>query len=201
MTQFTTIIFDVGGVIFRAADGPLLRVKWAPKCNLSHDEFDDIVFRDPNYWPASVGKITREELWAAKNEKLKLSPADLAELQAEYWNGRWDAELLDFIRTDLWGTYKLGILSDATSGAREKVGEFVDFSMFDTVVFSYEVGMCKPDPDIYKLTLERLRAEPAETVFIDDGLHKIEGARAIGIHGILYTDFPQFLTSLGSLLK
>ena len=40
--------------------------------------------------------------------------------------------------------------------------------IFDTVVDSAFVGMRKPDPEIYRLTLERLGAAPAEALFVDD---------------------------------
>lgn len=201
MTQITTIIFDIGGVIFRAGNGPPLREKWAEKCNLTDDEFDDIVFRDPLYWQASIGKISSIELWERKNKRLKLKPDALEALKQDSWQGDWDSELLNFIKTNLHGKYQLALLSDATSGAREMVGEHVDFSLFETVVFSYEVGMCKPNPDIYHLTLKRLGAKPDETIFIDDGAHKVEGANSVGIHGILYTELPTLKSALAQFLE
>ena len=71
---------------------------------------------------------------------------------------------------------------------------------FDGLVLSHEVGLLKPDPRIYKLTLQRfgLRAECA--VFIDDLLTNVEGARAMGLHGIHYKNPDQVrleLTKLG----
>ncbi|MEM8858209.1 MAG: HAD-IA family hydrolase [Chloroflexota bacterium] len=196
MAQITTIIFDIGGVIYRAGDGPPLREKWASRCNLSHEEFDNVVFRDPLFAQAVIGKISNEDLWARKNETLKLSDAELEELLVDYWGGYWDAELLAYIETELKPHYKVGIISDANTGAREAVAPHINFDLFDSVVFSYEVGMAKPDPKIFHLALDRLRAKPEETIFIDDHRPIIDAANEIGIHGIVYTEFDSLFRSL-----
>jgi putative hydrolase of the HAD superfamily len=61
--------------------------------------------------------------------------------------------------------------------------------LFDTVVDSCEVGLRKPDPRIYHLTLERLGGvAPEEAVLLDDFEVNLEAARAIGLHGIAVGD-------------
>jgi len=58
--------------------------------------------------------------------------------------------------------------------------------LFDTVVDSCEVGVRKPDPGIYRLTLERLGGiDPGDAVLLDDFEVNLAGARAIGLHTIL----------------
>jgi putative hydrolase of the HAD superfamily len=58
--------------------------------------------------------------------------------------------------------------------------------MFDAVVRSDEVGLRKPDPEIYLLTARRLGVRPDECVFVDDMLANVQGARALGMAGILH---------------
>jgi len=61
--------------------------------------------------------------------------------------------------------------------------------LFDTVVDSCEVGVRKPDPRIYQLTLERLGGlAPDEAVLLDDFEVNLEAARAIGMHGVAVGD-------------
>jgi 2-haloacid dehalogenase len=61
----------------------------------------------------------------------------------------------------------------------------------DTVVSAHE-RVLKPDPRIYNVLLERNALVAAETVFIDDSLKNVEGARAVGMHAIHFTT-PQAL--------
>ena len=56
--------------------------------------------------------------------------------------------------------------------------------LFDSVVVSGEVGLRKPEPEIYLLAAERLGATPAECVFVDDFEVNAEGATAVGMLGL-----------------
>jgi epoxide hydrolase-like predicted phosphatase len=61
----------------------------------------------------------------------------------------------------------------------------LDFDLFDVVVDSSDVGIRKPDPRIYRLTLERLGGiAPEDAVLLDDFEVNLDAARAIGLHGV-----------------
>ncbi|WP_367325878.1 HAD family hydrolase [Streptomyces sp. HUAS ZL42] len=61
-------------------------------------------------------------------------------------------------------------------------------SLFHEVVISGEVGLCKPDPTIYRLTLERLGITAEAAVFLDDAEPHVAGARGVGMHAWLHID-------------
>ena len=61
----------------------------------------------------------------------------------------------------------------------------MDFAtIFDTIVDSHEVGMRKPNPAIYQLTMDRLGATPSRTAFLDDLEANVHAANALGMHGV-----------------
>ena len=63
--------------------------------------------------------------------------------------------------------------------------------LFDLIIDSSEVGVRKPDPAIYRLTLERLGNVPPErSVFLDDAESNVKAATDLGIHGLLVDDEP-----------
>jgi epoxide hydrolase-like predicted phosphatase len=53
---------------------------------------------------------------------------------------------------------------------------------FEKVYLSYEVGMRKPDAEIFELVLSDNNLDPNNTLFIDDSIQHIEGAKKLGIH-------------------
>jgi putative hydrolase of the HAD superfamily len=54
--------------------------------------------------------------------------------------------------------------------------------MFDDVVFSYQVGHLKPEPEIYLLACRRLAVSPADAVFVGDGgSDELSGATGVGM--------------------
>jgi len=64
---------------------------------------------------------------------------------------------------------------------RERFGE-----LFDVVVISAEVGMRKPDREIFLYAAGELGVPPEECVFVDDLLHNADGARAVGMEAVVH---------------
>ncbi len=59
----------------------------------------------------------------------------------------------------------------------------------DVEVFSCEVGLRKPDPEIYLLACERLGVEPGACLYVGDGsYHELSGASAVGMRAVLLRD-------------
>ena len=73
--------------------------------------------------------------------------------------------------------------------------------MFDEVIISGEVGMRKPDAEIYHHTLELLKVKPNESVFVDDLAHNIKGAAELGMIGVLYVDYDSTKMELEAIFN
>jgi epoxide hydrolase-like predicted phosphatase len=71
--------------------------------------------------------------------------------------------------------------------------------MFDAVVISGEVGMRKPEPEIFELALDRIGLPAGECVFIDDLAHNIVAAERAGLVGIVHRTFDETAGELGAL--
>jgi HAD superfamily hydrolase (TIGR01509 family) len=71
----------------------------------------------------------------------------------------------------------------------------------DAIVLSFEVGVAKPDPGIYRAALDALGARPADAVFVDDQAWYCEGAEALGIRSYLIlrddADPPEGISAAG----
>ena len=73
--------------------------------------------------------------------------------------------------------------------------------LFEDVVISAEVGMHKPQPEIFQLACERLGVDPAEAIFVDDLRENIAGAEAVGMIGVLHRDPEDTVSRLEELLE
>jgi 2-haloacid dehalogenase len=62
------------------------------------------------------------------------------------------------------------------------------FRRFRGIIVSGEEKLLKPDPAIYCRALDRFGLKPAEALFVDDRKINVEGAKAVGMHGHLFTD-------------
>jgi haloacid dehalogenase superfamily, subfamily IA, variant 3 with third motif having DD or ED len=71
--------------------------------------------------------------------------------------------------------------------------------MFDVVVISGEVGMRKPEREIFELTLDRMGLPAGECVFIDDMAHNVAAAAKAGLAGIVHRTFDETASELEAL--
>jgi epoxide hydrolase-like predicted phosphatase len=150
---------------------------------------------------ATIGKLDEIEHWNAVAKFLGMTDTELEEFKDLFWEGdRLDEELVGFIRS-LMPNYKTALLSNAWSGARNILTitrPCID--AFHHSIFSYEVGMAKPDPEIYKLILKRLDVKPEQAIFVDDMAENIQAANQLGIHGIQFMNTQQAINAVSDLL-
>jgi epoxide hydrolase-like predicted phosphatase len=72
--------------------------------------------------------------------------------------------------------------------------------LFDDVVISAEVGLHKPQPEIYLLAAKRIGEEPRRCVFVDDLRENCTGAEAVGMTAILHRDVSETIARMEELL-
>lgn len=86
------------------------------------------------------------------------------------------------------------------SGYQQCYDKISFIERMDGRVFSFQEGHVKPEPEIYKVLLERYNLKAEECVFIDDTEVNVRGAEALGFKGIVfmgYNDAIQKLAALG----
>jgi epoxide hydrolase-like predicted phosphatase len=114
-----------------------------------------------------------------------------------------NAGMIDLMRELRERGYRLAIL---TNNVREweplwRAKLQVD-EIFELVVDSAFVGMRKPEPDIYRLTLERLGGiAPERSLFVDDNELNVKAARKLGMKAIRFESNEQAIPEIRSMLE
>jgi len=88
------------------------------------------------------------------------------------WLARWQ------------GKYSLNLLSDALPSILLFMDQHGILPFCDHAVISAHVGATKPGKAMYETILEKLGANPADCLFIDDRLNNLRGAQDAGIHAV-----------------
>ena len=192
------VIFDYGRVLTGPPD-PAAYAELMRITGLSADRLDQFYWKDRNAY--DEGKLTGLEFWRqiVRDEGLKLAEPEIAELNL------WDARM--WTRGDptivAWqlAIKERGLLTAIVSNMGDTVHEHMVrelrwLSRFDVLVWSYQLGIAKPDPAIYRYALEKLGTQPAETLFIDDKAENVDAAVALGMKGIVFSDVEKLRTDL-----
>ena len=145
-----------------------------------------------------MGEFTVKDFYQAISDASGV-PAEQIQFEMEH-DTALNRELVDYLAT-LHGSYKIALLTNSQSAyLRAELAKHDLEKHFDEIVISSEVGMIKPQPEIFQHILDKLGATPDECIFIDDNPRNTAGAESIGIHGIVYTDLPSLKTELQLLL-
>nr|WP_231135285.1 HAD-IA family hydrolase [Motilibacter deserti] len=83
---------------------------------------------------------------------------------------------------------RLGLLSNAPVPIARRIEEQPWAQSLHTLTFSCDIPAAKPDPAAYVAALDALGAAAEEVVFVDDRAENVEGARAVGITAIHFTE-------------
>jgi 2-haloacid dehalogenase len=197
--KISTIIFDIGNVLH----------EWSPsflykKILDSDQEIEEFLEHICNEawnleldrgasWDKQISELVKKhpekkELITAYNERwIEMAPREIA----------GSVEIMRALKSKGYPIYAL------TNYSREKLElaskKFAILTEFDGMVVSSDVGYVKPEPEIYKILLEKFNITPGESIFIDDRPENIDSAKSLGIHGINFTSANQLRNDLQSL--
>jgi HAD superfamily hydrolase (TIGR01509 family) len=188
MLSFKAIIFDYFGVLSSEV-API----WLQK-NITTG--DSLALKDMYVTPADKGMLSEKKLF----DQLSVVSGIPAQQIPKQWSEliHVNDELLSFIQEELVGKYKLGILTNATSEFfHNLLAQHPLDSIFDAIVISSEIGHAKPEPEAYLNILEKLKIQPQDALMIDDNKINVDGAKAAGLNGLLFTSNENLRKELG----
>jgi len=191
MTQpvIKNIIFDLGGVLMNLDYNKTAAAFKA----LGYVDFDNMYSQfkaDELFEKLETGRISEEDFYTVLKKVASKPITDEQIMQA------WTAMLLDFRAKsiaslpDLAKKYNLFLLSNTNSihvNAFRKIfeqqfGHNRFEANFAKAYYSNEIGMRKPNADVYEFVLQDSGLKAAETLLIDDTHINIVAATALGLH-------------------
>lgn len=198
------IIFDWGGVIQRTEERAP-REALERELGLPPGGVERAVFESEIWQRASIGQCSAEEAWGAIVAALGWPPQRVDEFVERFFAGdRVDERLVQLIRDLRARGLRVGLLSNAPPGRKHSAsaaGRWGMEGLFDAQVFSYQVGALKPHPSMYVAILAALGVEAREALFVDDAPANVEGARAVGMRAVRFTDAEALICAIDAVLR
>jgi 2-haloacid dehalogenase len=191
------IIFDFGNV-FIEWDPRLIFRQIIPDNALDH--FMQTVWRDEwnNNLDSGIRFVENEQILSAKYPQYK----EYITYFHQHWYDSLNKEnpgsiaLLADVQQAGYATYGLSNWSAETFPSTMEAHPF--FKTLTGIVLSGNEKVCKPDPRIYQILLERYQLRPEECVFIDDRQENLDTAQRLGIKTVLFRTVEQVRECLRS---
>ena len=99
-----------------------------------------------------------------------------------------DPAMIEVVNELRQAGYRLALLTNAVREFRPVIEKTVPiYDLFDVIIDSSEVGMRKPDKEIYDLTSQKLEVDNDQCLMIDDLIANVHGAENAGMQGLLFT--------------
>jgi epoxide hydrolase-like predicted phosphatase len=185
--RHTALLMDFGGVMTTSVWD-----SFAEFCRESGLEEDAVkrVFRED---PDAIADLRALETGAVMEDEFeqrfakRLGLDDATDLIDSMFRGMRASEpMVAAVRAAGDHGVKTGLVSNSWSTSHYDRALLEE--LFDTVVISAEVGLHKPQPQIYRLAAERLVQPPENCVFVDDLRENCAGAEAVGMTAVLHRD-------------
>ena len=191
--QIKSVVFDFGNVIcFPPAQEKIARA--AADAGLPVERFLQAMWKDRLPYD---GGLTPQEYWRGVAEHASTEFDDsliqrMVEHEIGFWNS-FDARVLQWIKVLRANGLTIGILSNLPHPIAASLRDTPGFlEHFDHITFSCDLRLFKPQAAIYEHSFQGLGVAPEETLFIDDKIENVEGARAAGMHAELFTTWEEF---------
>jgi glucose-1-phosphatase len=180
MSSIDVLLFDLGGVLVEFSGVRDLTVLLQGRLSES-----EILEQMSHYLPSEqfgLGRLSREEFGNrfVKDWNLELHPQDFLR-EFKSWSRRLypgAVELLALLRP----RFRLAALSNSNELHWERnTNDLGVNDLFEVAISSHQVGLYKPDPQIYLIALDRLGVPPDRVMFFDDVPANVTAASALGI--------------------
>lgn len=202
------VIFDMGGVLV-GREYQVIYKKIAKELKISEEKVKEISESLLKEW--NIGKIDEEAFWEEFENRIS------KRVDHKFTKGLWFRSYRDYTK-DINGSWeiltelknrgiRLALISNTIPPhvqAHIEVGKIDRLKKlgFKIFVWSCEIGVLKPNPRIYEITLKKLNLPAEACVFVDDKVANSEAAKELGMYGIHFQSPEQLredLTKLGLL--
>ncbi|MFC8824156.1 HAD family hydrolase [Streptomyces sp. NPDC057137] len=200
-TDRRIVLFDLFGVI-ACHQRPGALAEMAARCDVPTDAFTEA------YWacrpPYDAGQGSASEYWAAVLRWLSRTAdagtvEELRLADIDSWS-RVDGRMVAYVRS-LHNLVEVALLSNIPSDHADAFRAAQPWlSDLDHVAFSGKINAAKPDPAAFHHCVAAMRAAPADFLFIDDREENVRAARAVGMHGHVFTGLDELAATVETWL-
>lgn len=194
------ITFDLDGVYFFSQSFENFKTA-LPKKVADEDKVNWVLYKSPEMLNFKTGKMEENDYWNFVRKELGVNIGNEAIFKLLRDSYKINPEVKKYVLQVKSRGLKTCICSNNfVTRVRELNNKFAFLEDFDVRVFSYEVGIMKPDKGIFEALIRECGINPEEIVYADDDESKLHGAIDLGINAFVYEGFDKFKQKIDLLI-
>ncbi|MCK4668113.1 HAD-IA family hydrolase, partial [Candidatus Dependentiae bacterium] len=158
-------ILEENGIKTSLTDLKESELKWRTSLEENIEEFQHL--KDKEMLPFYFSLIIKAMSLDKDTEELVVSEIIKRHKKKMLWS-IFPSSVYKVIKELRKRDYLVGIISNSDGRLVNQLKSMKIWELFDTVVDSREVGVEKPDPEIFEIALNRLKVDPEEAIYIGD---------------------------------
>ncbi len=196
--KYSTVFFDWSGVIADDSGNEFIELSLR-NVGATDEQIRKIVKNEFSQF--MLGQISENEYWDKVKNNYSLGVDKSCIGYFNNWQGlRPNSCIVELVYVLKSRGFKVGLISNIISPVRDIIKQSGHYDIFDETILSCEVGLLKPQKEIYQLSLDRMNSTAQESVFIDDKQPNLDTAKAMGFSTILAKTPEQIISEVNNLL-
>jgi epoxide hydrolase-like predicted phosphatase len=206
LSKYEALVIDFGGVMTTSLEDAM--AAFAMSHGIEMQELMRVAFRaytgaeDELVTDFETGRLSEADFsiaFAARLQEYSGVHVEHDGLLAALFRADLEEDMFELVERAKSAGYKTALLSNSWGMGLYPIDRIR--ALFDVVVISGEVGLRKPDPDIFKLTVDKLGLEAGACVFVDDHPGHLKAAQEAGMTTVLHKAPAQSIAEVEALLS
>lgn len=196
--KYSTVFFDWSGVVADDSGDDFI------ESSLRDIGATDMQIREiikNEFSQFMLGQISETEYWDKVKNNYGLNVDDFRIGYFNNWQGiKPNIHIIEFVHELKSKGFSVGLISNIISPVRDIIKRFGYYDIFNEAILSCEVGLLKPQKEIYELALHRMDAVVQESIFIDDKQLNLDTANTMGFVTLLAKTPEQIINEVNKLI-
>ena len=193
--EIKAICFDLDGVYFTPES--FQRFKKAISKGVDDEIVNNVLYKSNMMLSFKKGEISENEYWDFVRSELKINFENEQIFEILKDSYEVNPKIVELVRTVREKGYKTCICSNNFETRIRELNKKFDFLKdFEVHIFSYKIGVMKPDKKIYEALIRESHVNADQIVYSDDSSEKLVGANELGIHTFVFESVEGFVNKL-----
>lgn len=196
--KYSTVFFDWSGVVADDSGDDFIEYSLR-EIGATNTQIPEIIKNEFSQF--MLGQISENEYWGKVKNNYGLNVDDSRIGYFNNWQGiKPNIYIIELVHKLKSNGFKIGLISNIISPVRDIIKQFGYYDVFDEAILSCEVGLLKPQKEIYELALHRMDTIAQESILIDDKKSNLDTANAMGFATLLAKTPEQIISEVNKLI-